>query len=165
MDPTNVYLDYTSVYTGNLTYYYMWYDLRFGTTPELDVDKGYAIVLMAASSSYTGEIQWEYHRLATQHYDDGTERRYSVNGGSSWSPTDIHDQQDNRIMIYGKYQLPTPAADPIIASGTLNTIYIDIETIEDGRVVSLSGAVECINRPDLTGFARNDLPLADTTSH
>jgi len=153
-DPTGTVLDELTTRIEDLSTSYLWEEFNFPNAVKLAVGQPYSLLSHTDQSSTY--VRWESNDLDSGTLDDGTQYRSTNDDGISWYST-YSLIGDCRFFLYGVFEVPS-GADSTVASGTLDVVFIHLESVEGDLVVLLDGAVECVNQPDLTGLSADALP-------
>ncbi|MCH7702905.1 MAG: type II secretion system protein, partial [Planctomycetes bacterium] len=150
-NPADTVLEEVNTSIADLSTAYLWEEFYFD---EVGLTVGVPFSLVAYTDQTSTYVRWESHLLTSGTFDDGVAYRESTDAGATWDDSGTLTQ-DVRFYVYGVFDV---TSSPTVASGTLDLVHIHLESVEGDSVVILDGATECVNQPDLTGFAADALP-------
>ncbi|MCH7701820.1 MAG: type II secretion system protein [Planctomycetes bacterium] len=149
-DPAATVLEQVNASIADLSTAYLWEEFWFD---EVDLTLGEPFSLVAYTDQSSTYVRWETHKLDSGTLDDGVAFRKSRDAGTSWDAS-LELVQDVRFYLYGVFEVVSSTVE----SGTLDLVYLHVESLAGDALFVLDGAVECVNQPDLTGFAADALP-------
>ncbi|RJP37672.1 MAG: hypothetical protein C4547_05395 [Phycisphaerales bacterium] len=131
---------------------FQWRQFNFSGV-EVPVGQGCTIVLRGIGGS---QGAWVETHLLSVGLLDGMTLRYSSNAGTTWSPA-LLTISDMRFFVFGEYVLNTSSGTGSLASGTLESVHLHVQTAGDDPVV-VDTAARCLNRPSLAGQSMAAVP-------
>lgn len=155
VDPSSSPIDEVDYSISNLSTGYLWEEFNFSDAIDLPVGAPFCLVVHTNKSSTY--VRWESHELTSGTYDDGVIHSRSGDAGATWDTFGEYTV-DARFFVYGVFDVPSGEITTV-ESGVLSLIHIHLESVEGDNVLVLDGATECLNQPDLTGFASDALPI------
>lgn len=155
-NPSGVIIQEVSVKATDLPVSWSWVEFPFSS---VTIGNGERVVVVAkGTAAYCGEIT--YNDTITVNISDGDQMlRYTTNSGTNWYPAALKMTKDLRFYAYGYFSLSDPAPTGKYASGTVGSIHLHAERRADAETLVHDTAVNCVNRPMISGLTVSDIPV------